>query len=96
MSKTLDDTELKKALSDLPGWGLNESGKLEKKFQFKDFKKAFGFMSEVALYAESEQHHPEWFNVYHTVKIELTTHDAGGITKKDVALAQFANQAAHR
>lgn len=67
-------------------WTL-ESGKLTKTFVFKDFIEAFGFMSKVALYAEKVNHHPEWFNVYKTVKVQLITHEAGGISEKDFDLA---------
>jgi 4a-hydroxytetrahydrobiopterin dehydratase len=62
-------------------------GKLHKEFQFKDFNQAFGFMARVALVAESMDHHPEWFNVYRTVRVDLATHDAGGITELDFGLA---------
>jgi len=65
-----------------------------KEFRFKDFNAAFGFMSRVALYAERHDHHPEWFNVYNRVDVALSTHDAGGVTDKDVALAHFMDQAA--
>jgi len=67
-----------------------ETGKkISKTFEFKDFKEAFGFMTQVALKAEQMNHHPEWFNVYNKVKIELTTHDAGGVTEKDHELSKF-------
>jgi 4a-hydroxytetrahydrobiopterin dehydratase len=62
-------------------------GKLHKEFQFADFVEAFGFMTKAALAAESMDHHPEWFNVYKTVRVDLSTHDAGGITELDFALA---------
>lgn len=65
-----------------------EDEKLTKLFQFKDFQQAFGFMSMCALYAEKKNHHPEWFNVYSKVKVQLTTHDAKGISEKDFDLAQ--------
>lgn len=67
-------------------WAL-ESGKLQRTFQFQDFVGAFGFMSQVALVAERMNHHPEWFNVYRTVRVDLTTHDAGGISESDFELA---------
>lgn len=67
-----------------------------KEFRFKDFNAAFGFMSRVALYAEKVDHHPEWFNVYNRVDVTLATHDAGGVTDKDVALAHFMDQTAER
>jgi 4a-hydroxytetrahydrobiopterin dehydratase len=62
-------------------------GKLHKEFQFRDFSEAFGFMARAALVAEAMDHHPEWFNVYRTVRVDLATHDAGGITELDFALA---------
>lgn len=89
--QTLTEEELKKALRELSGWSI-ESGKLHRQFQFKSFVEAFGFMSSLALVAESMGHHPEWFNVYNRVTIDLTTHDAGGITNKDIELARKANE----
>ena len=65
-----------------------------KEFRFRDFNAAFGFMSRVALYAEKTDHHPEWANVYNRVEVTLATHDAGGVTDKDVALAHFMDQVA--
>lgn len=70
-------------------WAVNAMGKLSKSFKFPDFIQAWGFMNTVALYAEKKNHHPEWFNVYNRVDIELTTHDAGGISAKDFDLARF-------
>ncbi|UBF29535.1 4a-hydroxytetrahydrobiopterin dehydratase [Kovacikia minuta CCNUW1] len=89
----LTDEELKTALSQLQGWSLKD-GKLHRQFQFGSVVEAFGFMSSVALVAEAAGHHPEWFNVYNRVTIDLTTHDAGGITQKDVDLAKRANELA--
>ncbi|MEA5508877.1 4a-hydroxytetrahydrobiopterin dehydratase [Crocosphaera sp. UHCC 0190] len=91
--KILSSEELKTALKQLDGWTEKE-GKLHRQFQFKSFVEAFGFMSSVALVAESMGHHPEWFNVYNRVTMDLTTHDAGGITNKDVNLAKKANELA--
>jgi 4a-hydroxytetrahydrobiopterin dehydratase len=68
-------------------WGLCQ-GKLNKEFHFKNFVEAFGFMTRVALVAEAMNHHPEWCNVYSTVRVDLATHDAGGITELDFALAE--------
>ena len=82
----LSPTEIQSALSDLPGWSIRE-GKLHREDAFKDFTEAFSFMTRVALIAEKMNHHPEWFNVYRTVRIDLSTHDAGGITELDVSLA---------
>ena len=93
VAQPLSDAELKNALRQLSGWSI-ESGKLHRQFQFKSFVEAFGFMSSLALVAESMGHHPEWFNVYNRVTIDLTTHDAGGITIKDVELARKANELA--
>jgi 4a-hydroxytetrahydrobiopterin dehydratase len=77
----------------LPGWSLRE-GKLHRQFQFGSFVEAFGWMSSVALVAESMGHHPEWSNVYNRVRVDLTTHDAGGITELDFTLAQRMNELA--
>ncbi len=86
MSKKLDETAIREALAKLEGWSL-EAGKLHREYRFPDFVTAFGFMSSVALVAEAMNHHPEWQNVYNRVVVDLTTHDAGGITEKDLALA---------
>ena len=78
-----------KTLSELKGWREIEGrDAIAKKFVFRDFNEAFGFMSRVALLAEKMDHHPEWFNVYKTVEVTLATHDAGGVTEKDIALAK--------
>ncbi|MEO1326756.1 MAG: 4a-hydroxytetrahydrobiopterin dehydratase [Pseudomonadota bacterium] len=82
----MDEQDILTATAALDGWNV-EAGKLAKSFRFSDFVAAFGFMSRVALVAEKMDHHPEWYNVYNTVKVELTTHDAGGITAKDFELA---------
>lgn len=74
------------ALSALPGWAWNDKG-IEKSFVFKDFVEAFGFMARVAPLAERANHHPEWSNVYNRVHIRLSTHEAGGLTDKDLRLA---------
>ncbi|KAM9694124.1 pterin-4-alpha-carbinolamine dehydratase 2 [Trichechus inunguis] len=77
------------------GWSeLSERNAIYKEFSFKSFNQAFGFMSRVALQAEKMNHHPEWFNVYNKVQITLTSHDCGGLTKRDVKLAQFIEKAA--
>jgi 4a-hydroxytetrahydrobiopterin dehydratase len=83
----LSDADVSAGLSKIQGWKL-ENGKLHREYKFKDFVQAFGFMSSVALCAESMNHHPEWFNVWSTVKIDLNTHDAGGITELDFKLAE--------
>ena len=89
----LSTDALNAALTELPGWSV-ERGKLHRQFQFKSFVEAFGFMSSAALVAESMGHHPEWFNVYNRVTVDLTTHDAGGITEMDLALARRMNELA--
>jgi 4a-hydroxytetrahydrobiopterin dehydratase len=82
----------KSALKELPGW-KDVAGRdaIERTFVFKDFNEAFGFMSRAALVAEKADHHPEWRNVYKTVEVVLSTHDAGGVTKRDVELAKAMN-----
>ncbi len=77
------------ALAKLSGWTeVQGRDAIIKKFVFKDFNEAFGFMTRAALVAEKMDHHPEWFNVYKTVEVTLSTHDAGGVTELDVKLAQ--------
>jgi len=83
------------ALAQLSGWrAVDGRDAIAKEFRFKDFNAAFGFMSRVALHAEMADHHPEWFNVYNRVEVTLATHDAGGVTEKDLALAKFMDSAA--
>ncbi len=73
----------------LPGWTvLAERDAIRREFRFRDFSEAFGFMARVALLAEKHDHHPEWSNVWNRVEITLTTHDAGGLSERDVALAR--------
>lgn len=80
---------------DFPGWlAVEGRDAATKSFRFDDFNAAFGFMTRVALAAEKANHHPEWFNVYNRVDITLTTHDAGGLSKRDAALAAFIEEAA--
>ena len=83
----LSDTEIQTRLANLPGWSLT-NGKLHREYRFGDFVAAFGFMASAALVAEAMNHHPEWFNVYNQVRVDLNTHDAGGITELDFALAE--------
>ncbi len=79
----------KTALAGLQGWAeAKDRDAITRKFTFRDFNEAFGFMTRVALVAEKMDHHPEWFNVYKTVEVTLSTHDAGGVTELDVKLAQ--------
>ena len=77
----------------LPDWSYSSErgGCLSRSFQFADFVQAFGFMTQLALHAEKMNHHPEWSNVYNRVDIVLTTHDAGGLTERDVTLARIAD-----
>ena len=92
MVKKLSDAQRAALLPALPAWTLDEARDgLARSFRFKDFSEAFGFMSRVALAAEAMDHHPEWFNVYRTVEVTLSTHDAGGLTEKDVKLARAMN-----
>lgn len=83
----LSDSEIQAKLAQASGWSLVE-GKLHKQFQFDSFVSAFGWMSSVALVAETLGHHPEWANVYNRVTVDLMTHDAGGLTELDFNLAQ--------
>lgn len=83
----LSDAEVKSALADLPGWSV-VNGKLHREYKFPDFVHAFGFMATAAIAIEAMNHHPEWFNVWNRVTIDLTTHDVGGISSKDVDLAR--------
>jgi 4a-hydroxytetrahydrobiopterin dehydratase len=87
----LAPAEIASRLSALPGWSI-AGGKLHRELTFADFAHAFAFMGEVAREAEALQHHPEWFNVYNRVVIDLTTHDAGGITSLDFDLARCAEE----
>jgi len=85
----LSDQEIAAALARLPGWSRVEGrSAIVKKFQFADFNAAFGFMARVALAAEKQDHHPEWANVWNRVEITLSTHDAGGVSARDVKLAE--------
>ncbi len=89
----LSQEEIDEELKSLQGWSVvNE--KLHKEFQFDNFNQAFGFMTRSAMEIEKMNHHPEWFNVYNKITIELTTHDAGGITKNDINLAKILNSLA--
>ena len=82
----MPEDALRTALAELPDWE-RDGDRIRREFGFGNFVEAFGFMSRVALLAEKANHHPEWSNVYNRVSIELTTHDAGGLTELDVALA---------
>lgn len=89
MAEKLEGAARKAALASLAGWQEAEGrDAIRKSFVFEDFVAAFGFMSKVALIAERMDHHPEWTNVYRKVDVILSTHDAGGVTEKDIALAR--------
>lgn len=95
MPVKLSPAEVQIALTDLPGWSLS-NGKLHREYRFNDFTLAFGFMAASATAIERMNHHPEWSNVYGTVVVDLTTHDAGGITTKDLDLAALLEKVAKR
>jgi len=91
----LSDAERDTALAELSGWILRDDAlAIQRSLRFADFNAAFGFMTRVAIEAEKADHHPEWFNVYNRVDITLTTHDAGGLSARDVALAGFIDRLA--
>ena len=86
---TLTDAERAEALHELPEWTPSDDGKaITRKFKFKNFSEAFGFMARVALQAEKKNHHPDWFNSWNRVNVTLTTHDAGGLTQLDIKMAK--------
>jgi len=87
----LSDGEIAQRLAGLPGWSV-KAGKLHRELTFADFTRAFAFMTDVAREADALDHHPEWFNVYNRVTIDLTTHDAAGITALDFELARRAEE----
>ena len=91
-----DRLNVETVLKDLPLWRAETGDRpaIRRNLKFADFNAAFGFMTRVALHADKADHHPEWSNVYNGVEIVLTTHDAGGVTVKDVALARFVDEAA--
>ena len=95
MANRLSEAERNSALEKLPGWRLADDREaIAKRFDFSDFNAAFGFMTRVALVAEKMDHHPEWSNVFKTVDITLSSHDAGGLTERDVRLAEAIEQIA--
>jgi 4a-hydroxytetrahydrobiopterin dehydratase len=92
MAERLSAEARKSALQGLPGWSeVAGRDAIARTFTFKDFNEAFGFMSRAALVAEKSDHHPEWRNVYRTVEVVLSTHDAGGLTQRDIDLAKAMN-----
>ena len=95
MAQKLDETLRKEIPTRLPAWHLVEGrDAIAKTFTFADFNAAFGFMARVALVAEKMNHHPEWFNVWNRVEVTLSTHDAGGLTERDIKLAEAMDRIA--
>ncbi len=95
MTERLNVDERKAALDGLEGWSeLDSRDAIARTFVFRNFNEAFGLMTRAALVAEKNDHHPEWRNVYKTVEVVLTTHDAGGVTRRDITLAQAMNKIA--
>jgi len=95
MAQKLAGDARKAALAKLIGWSeVKDRDAISKTFAFRDFNEAFGFMTRAALVAEKLDHHPEWFNVYKTVTVTLSTHDAGGLTERDVKLAETMDRLA--
>jgi len=97
MAQKLAGDARKAALAKLAGWSeVKDRDAISKTFVFRDFNEAFGFMTRAALVAEKLDHHPEWFNVYKTVTVTLSTHDAGGLTELDIKLAETMDRLAGR
>lgn len=95
MTEKLSGEALAQALAMIPEWRrVDGRDAVTRSFRFKDFNAAFGFMTRVALVAEAMDHHPEWFNVYNKVDVTLSTHDAGGLTARDIQLAQAMDRIA--
>ncbi len=95
MVEKLNKAERAEALKDLPAWqAVAGRGAITRTFTFADFNEAFGFMARAALVAEKMNHHPEWSNVYKKVDVTLTTHEAGGLTKRDITLARAMDRIA--
>ncbi len=90
MTTKLSESEIRSALRELSGWTVLD-GKLHREYKFADFIHAFGFMTSAAMVAEAMGHHPEWLNAYNRLTVDLTTHDAGGISAKDIELADKMN-----
>ena len=86
----LSTEKISEELKNLPGWSIKDE-KLHRDFEFESFNQAFGFMTRAAMEIEKMNHHPEWFNVYNMLTVDLMTHDAGGITQNDVELAKILN-----
>jgi len=95
MTNKLTETAREAALADLVGWSdVDNRDAITKEYRFRDFNAAFGFMARIALYAERNDHHPEWFNIYNKVNVTLTTHEADGVSEKDIVLARFMDTTA--
>ena len=95
MAAKLTGSARQSALAKLDGWSeVKGSDAITRQFMFKDFNEAFGFMARAALIAEKLDHHPEWFNVYNKVEVTLATHDAGGVTERDMKLAEAMDRLA--
>lgn len=92
---TLSEDQLNDVVKGLDGWSI-QGGKLHREYSFADFVHAFGFMSTAAIAIEKMNHHPEWFNVWNRVTVDLTTHDSGGITENDISLARLLNDLARK
>ncbi|MGY8986115.1 MAG: 4a-hydroxytetrahydrobiopterin dehydratase [Sphingomonadales bacterium] len=93
MIQNLNHGIITQALQNLEGWSINDTNNsIHKTFRFVDFKEAFSFMTKVAELAETMNHHPEWFNIYNRLEVKLTTHEAGGITKRDIKMARAMNE----
>lgn len=91
-SQKIGANPLQDGLAKLPQWQLSSDGNaITREYGFSDFMQAFAFMAEMAIWSEKQNHHPEWCNVYNRVKVTLTTHDAGGLTEKDLAWARRAD-----
>ncbi|GMV45389.1 MAG: hypothetical protein AMXMBFR66_07870 [Pseudomonadota bacterium] len=92
----LTAAQLPALLGSIPAWRHDPArgGTITREFRFRDFAQAFGFMAQVAVQAQGSDHHPEWSNVYNRVRVTLTTHDAGGLTTKDIELARFMDRVA--
>ena len=89
----LSSEQITEELKSLPGWSVKDE-KLHKDFEFESFNQAFGFMTRASMEIEKMNHHPEWFNVYNKLSVDLMTHDAGGITVNDIQLAKILNSLA--
>jgi 4a-hydroxytetrahydrobiopterin dehydratase len=97
MAEQLNEKAIERLLQTRPGWALSDDGlSVSASLEFADFVEAWGFMTEIAIAAETLNHHPEWSNVWNRVDITLTTHDAGGLTEKDIALAEAIETALER